>query len=166
MMQLSTPATPQRPKMTTTTKKPTTKQQHIVDVKQDHPSLTTREIAAICDTGHSHVVQTLQRYGVNQQEVEDYRTHRSDVLAGLQHRLIKSVTDDDIKKAPLGSRVLAAAQLYDKERLETGKTTGNLAVVQFQMPAPDPVPDELKAVNINGKVEGAEGTAVEEATSS
>jgi hypothetical protein len=92
------------------------------------------------------------------QEVNEFRDHRAEVLAGLQHRIIQSITSADIKKAPMGSRVLAAAQLYDKERLETGKTTSNLAVVQFQMPAPDPVPVELLVEAKKTKVEG-EGDA-------
>lgn len=128
------------------TTKTTAKQQHIIEVKTQNPTLTVRQIAKICDTGHSHVVQTLQRYNISQAEVEDFKANRADILAGLQHRLIKSVTEEDIKKAPLGSRVLAAAQLYDKERLEVGKTTSNIAQVIFQMPAPKPVPDHLKMI--------------------
>jgi hypothetical protein len=114
---------------TKASRKPTSKQVSILKTKQEHPDLTTREIAAICDTGHSHVIATLQRYGIDRTHVEDYKKHRADILAGLQHRLLISVTDEDIKKSPMGSRILAAAQLFDKERLQLDLSTANQASV-------------------------------------
>jgi hypothetical protein len=116
----------------------------IIELKETNPALTVREIATLTNCDHSNVVRVLQRYGIVAKEVKEFKDHRAEVLAGLQHKLIQSITADDIKKAPLGSRILAAAQLYDKERLETGKSTGNLAMITFQMPTPDPVPDEFK----------------------
>lgn len=118
-----------------TTSQPTTKQQLILKTKQEHPDLSTRQIAAIADTGHTHVLATLKRYGINQAHVRDFQKHRADILAGLQHRLLVSVTDEDIKKTPLGSRILAAAQMYDKERLERGQSTSNQAVIHADIAA-------------------------------
>jgi hypothetical protein len=129
---------------TTTTKKPTPKQSNILKTKQEHPGLTTREIAAICDTGHTHVIATLQRYGIDRTHVEDFKKHRADIFAGLQHRLINSVTDDDIKKSPMGSRILAVAQLFDKERLQLDLSTANLASIHSDVAA-------LKALQSGGK---------------
>jgi hypothetical protein len=106
-----------------------------MEVKQEHPELSTREIAALADTDHTHVIKTLQRYGIERTHVEDYKGNRADVLAGLQHRLITSITDADIQKAPMGSRVLAAAQLYDKERLERGQSTSNQATIHADIAA-------------------------------
>ncbi len=125
-------------------KPPTELQQKIIETHQAHPTLNKSDIAAVVGCDHAHVVRTLQTYGMVKDRVDDYIGNRAIVLAGLQERIIKSITDEDIKKAPVGSRILAVAQLYDKERLETGKSTGNLAVVQFQMPTPDPVPEEYK----------------------
>lgn len=114
---------------TKTTRPPTPKQQVIIKTKTEHPDLTTRQIAAIANTDHTHVIKTLERYGTDQRDVEAYKKNRPNILAGLQHRLLVSVTDEDIKKAPLGSRILAAAQLYDKERLETGQSTTNISTL-------------------------------------
>jgi len=140
------------------TKHPTELQQKIIEINQSHPTLNKNEIAAVAGCDHAHVVRTLQTYGIVKEEVDNYISNRAAIFAGIQHRLISSLTDADIKKTPLGSRVLAVAQLYDKERLETGKTTSNLAIVQFQMPAPDPVPVELIVEAKKTKVEG-EGDA-------
>lgn len=102
------------------------KTQLIIDTAIEHPTLTTREIGAIANCSHVNVVNTLQRYGIDHGQLQDFKAHRADVIAGLQHRLLVSVTDADIQKAPLGSRILAAAQLYDKERLERGQSTSNI----------------------------------------
>jgi hypothetical protein len=101
----------------------------IIELKQDNPALTTREIATLTECDHSNVVRVLQRYGIVQEEVNEYKNKRADILAGLQHRLLSSITDADVQKAPLGSRVLAACQIYDKERLERGQSTENIAQI-------------------------------------
>jgi len=117
------------------TKPPSHKMAVILQTKHDHPDLTTREIAAIAETDHSHVIKTLQRYKIPTTHLDQYKTHRADILAGLQHRFITSVTDTEIKKTPVGTRILAACQLYDKERIERGLSDNNtrpLVVIQIK----------------------------------
>ena len=82
-------------------------------------------IAKAADCNHALVSRVLSRYNIEQDQVDGYKRNRADILAGLQHRIISSITDEDIQKAPMGSRVLAAAQLYDKERLERGQGSGD-----------------------------------------
>ena len=108
---------------------PTPTQSKIIAVAEAHPTLSTPQIGAIVGCDHSHVVRTLAKYGVDQGQLEAFQSKRGDIFAWIQHRLLSSITDEDIKKTPLGSRVLAAAQLYDKERLEKGESTGNVAVM-------------------------------------
>ena len=145
---------PQR--TTATTKGPTPKQVKILTVKAQHPDLTTRQIATLADTGHTHVIATLQRYGVDQGQVESYKQHRADLLAGIQSRILSTVTDDDIKKANLYQRVTAAAILYDKERLERGQSTSNTAVA---IAAEGPLRDLVDAMvgRPNGSSIGSQG---------
>lgn len=120
----------QKPITKTTTKRPRTpKAELIIKTAQDHPDLTTREIGAIADCSHVNVITTLKRYGINHNNLQRYKTNRADILAGLQERLLSSITLEDIQKAPLGSRVLAACQIYDKERLELNKSTSNSAII-------------------------------------
>ena len=117
----------QREKAPTKPTKPKTpKQEKIIEIKQAHPDLTTREIAAVAETDHSYVVQVLQRYNIEQKSLEEYKKNRADIFAGFQDRILKSITDEDLKKAPFGSRILAMAQIYDKERLERGQSTDNV----------------------------------------
>ena len=116
-------------------RKPTEKQQQILKLKVEHPDLSTRQLGKLCNSSHTHVVATLNKYGVNAEEVEEFKKHKADILAGLQARILSTLTDDDIKKAPMGSRVLAVAQLYDKERLERGQSTLNLAHIHEDIAA-------------------------------
>jgi predicted transcriptional regulator len=120
----------------------------IIELKETNPALTVREIATLTNCDHSNVVRVLQRYGIVAQEVNEFKDHRAEVLAGLQHRLIQSITSEDIKKAPLGTRVLAAAQLYDKERIERGLSNGDQPIMVIIRDKPQPVQVEGKVVDI------------------
>jgi hypothetical protein len=130
--------------LTKSTRKLTDRQKVILKTKQEHPGLTVREIGAIADCTHANVIHTLKRYGINQEHLREFKSNRADILAGLQHRLLNSLTDEDIKKAPMGSRVLAAAQLFDKERLQNDLSTQNLASVHADVAA-------MKALQDKGK---------------
>jgi hypothetical protein len=110
------------------TKHPTELQQKIIEINQSHPTLNKNEIAAVAGCDHAHVVRTLQTYGLIKKDVDNYISNRAAIFAGMQHRLINSLTEEDIKKTPVGSRVLAVAQLYDKERLERNQSTANIAL--------------------------------------
>lgn len=101
----------------------------ILKTKSEHPDLTLREIGAIADCNHVTVLTTLRRYGIDSNHLKEWKNNKADILSGLQHKLLVSITDEDIKKAPLGSRVLAAAQLFDKERIETGKSVSNIQMI-------------------------------------
>ena len=60
-------------------------------------------------------------------DIKVFQDNRADILSGLQAKLLSHVDEARLKKAPVGSLVLAACQLYDKERLERGMSTANLA---------------------------------------
>ena len=115
--------------ITKATRKPTPKQINIIKTKQEHPDLNSYQVAKLCDTDHSHVIKTLQRYEIDKQNVIHYKNNRADILADLQHKLLSSITIDEIKKAPLGTRILGMAQLYDKERLERGMSSENIQLI-------------------------------------
>ena len=61
-------------------------------------------------------------------ETKVWQDHRADILAHLQLKLLSFIDDEKLKRTPVGSLVLAACQLYDKERLERGQSTANHAI--------------------------------------
>lgn len=121
--------------ITTTTKPRTHTQAKILKAKQEHPELTTREIGAICNADHSTVVQTYKRYGISGVHKDLYKRNRAEILAGLQDRILSSVTNDDIEKASLFQKAGVFGLLYDKERLESGLSTANMATLHGDIAA-------------------------------
>ena len=60
--------------------------------------------------------------------LENFKKNRADILAEKQRMIVEAITPEVIQKASLGTLALAKCQLYDKERLERGLSTGNLSV--------------------------------------
>ena len=69
----------------------------------------------------------ISRYITDFEGVNDYRENRSSILADKQRILIKSITDAEVKEMNVRDRVVAFGILYDKERLENGQSTQNVA---------------------------------------
>lgn len=90
-----------------------------LDLKLNH-QLSYADIGKIQGVSPQAIHQAIRK--LIPEETLDYQKNRSKVFAGLQWKLIKSINDDVIKKSPLGSRILALCQLYDKEMLERGKS--------------------------------------------
>ena len=95
--------------------------------------LTYKEIGLIHGVTKQTVHQRLQDAGLADYSIQHYVNNRADILAWLQHRLLFSLTDDDLKKMAPDRRIWAMAVLYDKERLERGQSTENLNISSIAM---------------------------------
>ncbi len=135
-----------RPRQRKSNRKPpaNTIANHIVTLATTTPAKPV-EIAESLNTSIQHVCQTLERYGIDHKATESFRKHRAEILAGLQSKILESVDLEDIKEASLLQRVTAAGILYDKERLETGKSTANLGVLIAQI---ESLQDEIRHEDI------------------
>ena len=119
-------------KLTTRTVKPPrqgTARERIVKLKTTNPTLSERQIAELAGCSKSSVHLALERYGINPNAIEGYKTNRADIFAGLQDRILNKLTDMALKKTPAIQLVTAASILYDKERLERGESTSNVSVL-------------------------------------
>jgi len=94
----------------------------IIELAQN-TELSQGQIAKLTDVEKSTVCKVLQNYGMEHRSIEEYKSNRASILAGLQQRIAKSVTDEEIKKASLQVKAMAYGVFYDKERLELGKST-------------------------------------------
>ncbi len=101
--------------------------QRAVKLRIEH-NLSYNQIAKLVGRSKGAIFNHLSRL-LPTEDTDDFKKHRADIFAHTQFRLLNSVTDEEIQKAPLGTKILAACQLYDKERLEAGKSTGNIAVL-------------------------------------
>ena len=111
--------------------------------------LTHTQIAKLVGCDRSNISRRLRTHEVLTGQIKEYVTDRANILASIQWRLLSSITDDEIKKAPLGTRLMCFGILYDKERLERGQTTENVGIAiagpilerivsAYQAPQPDP----------------------------
>jgi hypothetical protein len=100
-------------------------------------------------TGRSKqaVHQRLQPYKDAIENLPAFKENRADIFAIHQQRLLNSLTDDDIKKMPPGSRMTSFGILYDKERLERGESTSNVSVLSGRLDAARKRMQNLEDVN-------------------
>lgn len=109
-----------------------------VDIKQAIQlktlGATYQEIAATQGVSKQAIHKAIKNL-LPTQDTEIFKEKRADILSNMQLRLLQSIDHADIKKAPMGSRVLAACQLYDKERTERGLTNSISAVIHSDIEA-------------------------------
>jgi hypothetical protein len=98
--------------------KPKQKTKEIIKLAKNNVPVTT--IAQATGTSKANVSQTLKRYNIKVALLNNFKDNRSDILAGIQERALKSLTDADIKKASIKDRVILFGTMYDKERIELG----------------------------------------------
>lgn len=93
----------------------------IIDLKSKN--LSNSQIAKLLNCNPSNITHRIKDIDITKQ----YINNRSLVFAYHQHKIISSITPDDIKKANLRDKIISAGVLYDKERLESGLSTQNIA---------------------------------------
>jgi hypothetical protein len=90
--------------------------------------LSYDEIGGMIGRSKQAVHQRLQPYKDAIENLPVFKENRADIFAIHQQRLLNSLSDDDIRKIPPGSRFTGVGILYDKERLERGQSTGNISM--------------------------------------
>jgi len=84
-------------------------------------------IAKMVGVSPQAVHQAMSRYIKDIDALKDYKDNRADILADKQGMLLSSITPAEVKKMQPRDRVVAYGILYDKERLERGQSTQNVA---------------------------------------
>lgn len=103
--------------------------QDIIQTALSNPNLSHEDLAKINEVSRPFVTQLLIQQGINKDQIKEYKAHEADLLTALRARIYTNITDEEIKKAPFGSKILAFCQIYDKYRLETDQSTDNQAVL-------------------------------------
>src|SRR3990172_5314196 len=123
------------------------------------------EIAAIAGVTRSAITHRLNDAEYTPQRLKAYKEYRADILAYYQTLLLNALTPSEINKMAPRDRVLAFGVLYDKERLERGQSTSNIAAitsiiqaVHERRPQPIVVSDD-PVVSIDSPVTGNPATS-------
>ena len=88
--------------------------------------LSYEEIAKIFNVSKQAVHNRLTGYISENIEIQAFSKHKADILAGKQAEILRSLTEEDIKKASAYQRVGMFGILYQNERLERGLSTQNI----------------------------------------
>ena len=89
--------------------------------------LAGTEIAKIIGISKQAVNYHIKKHRTAIKGLKYYKSNRADILALKGKELLESLTPQEIKKMPPGSRVNSFGILYDKERLERDQSTQNIA---------------------------------------
>ena len=97
--------------------------------------LTNAQIARYLGCSESTIsegLKELMKYMPSMEDLESFRKVKGDILEGVQWQILSSLSDSDsLEKASYLQRATAFAVIYDKLRLELGKSTENLNVIQY-----------------------------------
>lgn len=99
--------------------------ENIVELKKK--GLSNDQVAKILGCSKTNVTQRLRDCKDELEGLERYKNHRADILAWKGRRVLNAITEDDLKSASLLQKTTAYGILYDKERLELGKSTENIS---------------------------------------
>ena len=109
----------------------------IIELRKRH--LSCSEIAKLLGCSKANIVQRIRKISNEIELTNHYINNRSTVFAFHQRKIMESITEADRKKAGLRDKVISVGVLFDKERLEEGKSTQNIAYA-----------DALKAQDLAG----------------
>ena len=94
--------------------------------------MTLKEAGKILGCNGSNIATRLTAAGLRwselSAEVERFKSVRADLLASVQKRVLSELTLDKLKKATAQQLVTVFGILYDKERLERGKSINDQAL--------------------------------------
>ena len=126
--------------------KTTPRKAAILSAAMQHPTLSQRAIAKLTGTDSGNVCRTLKEYGITLESADNYVSHRAKIYQGIQSKILSAITAEDIEKAGLRDKCVAAGLLHDHERIELGQSTDKQPVLVL-------VRGDNCKVSIGGKVE-------------
>lgn len=104
----------------------------ILKQRGKNPLMTITDQAKLNGVSKQSLSQLLKRHGIDVDAAGEYKEHRADLFAGIQDTVLGHIDSTAIKrmveKAPMAAVSLFGV-LYDKERLERGQSTSNVATI-------------------------------------
>ena len=113
-------------------------------------NLSYNEIAELVGRTKQTVHKRLQPYVEDINNLQSFKDHRADILAVHQARLLNSLTPDAIKECSPYQRVGMFGILYDKERIERGMSTQNIAYADYSAKLSDLEKEEMELRKLLG----------------
>jgi len=102
-------------------------QQSVAQVIQNNPGISGRELAETAEVAPSTARAYLAKYGINKGEIDLFVDNRVDIVRSKQQMILDNMTEAKIKGAAFRDMAVAYGILLDKDRLESGQSTQNIA---------------------------------------
>ena len=107
----------------------------IIDLR--NKGLTLEQIGKLVGCSHQNISYRLQPFMEEIEGLKSFKDNRADVLAAYQHRILNSLQATDLGKSSPYQKVGMFGILYDKERLERGQSTSNVAYADYSRTVSD-----------------------------
>ena len=116
---------------------------------QENPNMSIRKIAEVAGVAKSTAQQYLTKYGINKHDLDMFVDNRIDIVRSKQQMILDALTPAVVSKAPMRDLAVAYGILLDKDRLESGQSTSNVAswtaVIQRSQSADASKPENKQA---------------------
>lgn len=113
-------------------------------IKLQQKGITDQSViaaAAGCDPSTVHY--TLEKYGTNATEIKRFEENKPDLIRAVQGKLIRAMVTKDLNDTPMQQLATSFGILVDKERLISGQSTSNFAMVIKKIGDLDRMDDSL-----------------------
>jgi hypothetical protein len=102
-------------------------QQSVAKVINNNPGITARELAQTADIAPSTATKYLAKWGINKQELDVFVENRNAIVKDKQRQILDAITSDKLEKATAKDLTVCYGIMLDKDRLESGESTSNIA---------------------------------------
>lgn len=93
----------------------------------ENKNLNMADTARVLGCDERNVARRLETAGLTPGYLGGYKKNRADIFAAYQMMILNSIRPVDLQKASLSQKMLGFGITYDKERLERGQSTENIA---------------------------------------
>ena len=99
----------------------------ILTLAKEKPTLSQRELAKELGVSRNTVAKALAKVSDYKEEIDLFRKQRGDILDEKQALILRAIDSKKVGEAKLRDLAVAAGILFDKNRLERGLSTNNVA---------------------------------------
>jgi len=99
----------------------------VTKMVQSHPNATVREIAAGAGVSKTTAQAYLSKWGINKTELDTFVENRNSIVKSKQQLVLDALTQEKANKSTFKDLAVAYGILLDKDRLESGESTSNIA---------------------------------------
>ena len=103
------------------------KMQRVAELVQSNPELPIRQLAEQAGVSKTTAQAYLAKWGINKGELDVFVENRNSIVKSKQEEILRALTPDKLQKATAKDLTVAYGIMLDKDRLESGESTSNVA---------------------------------------